>query len=423
MLWQKQSAVITASIPVTLVWLCIAALPFGRSAEVPNIIMAVSGVALMIGRGPAFFWYGTGRQLTILFLFFWLPMAISLAGAVDPGGSLQTVLLYPRFYFSGLFMVATLSQPKVQQRLLAGLAWLLVFWVTDALAQVVIGYDLFGFKLFPARLNGIFGEYHLRFGIVLGALAALLFVHARRRWNRTAQTLALVATVVAVLLSGSRAAWIMVAVAIVGRLAITRRDSRQPVWKPLVAAVALLVTVLPIAYYKVPGFPDRVQRSLLILKGDRHSVDEALSLRLPIWATSIRMIEANPVFGVGVRGYRYAYPQYARPGDVFVAPDRKTGANYAHQELLEAASETGVIGVSGFVLFMAGLARMWWRSDAMRRRAMEPYGLVLLAALFPLNTHMAVYSSFWGQIIWWTAAIYCACGETSNDAAAAVGKG
>ncbi len=422
MSWQNKRAAITASIPVVLAWLCVAAQPFGRSAEVPNVIMAVWGIALMIRRGPALFWYGPGRQFTILFLLFWLPMVISLAGAVDPGGSLQTALLYPRFYFSGLFMVVTLSRTKVQQRLLAGLAWLLAFWVADAMAQVVIGYDLLGFKTFPARLNGIFGEYHLRFGIVVSALSALLFVHAERQWTRAAQTLVLVVTAGAVLLSGSRAAWIMLTVAIVGVTAIAWRTSRQAAWQPLIVAMTVLVIAMPIAYYKVPGFSDRVQRSLLLLKGDRHSVNEAISLRLPIWLTSIRMIEANPVFGVGVRGYRYAYPQYARPGDVFVSPDRKMGANYAHQELLEAASEAGVIGVTGFVLFLAGLMQMWRWSDVTRRRAMEPYGLVLLAALFPINTHLAVYSSFWGQIIWWVVAIYCACRETSGDGAAAVGK-
>jgi hypothetical protein len=32
----------------------------------------------------------------------------------------------------------------------------------------------------------------------------------------------------------------------------------------------------------------------------------------------------------------------------------------------------------------------------------------LLAAYFPFNTHMAIYSSFWSQIVWWLIALYCA---------------
>jgi len=414
---QNEAAGIEAWIPVVLVWLCLAGLPFGRSVEVPNIIMAIWGIVLMVKRGPAFFWHGAGRWLSVLFLLFWLPMAASLAGAVDPRASLQTVLLYPRFYFAGLFIVATLSRSWAQERLLRGLAWLLAFWVADALVQAVVGYDLFGFKYFPTRANGIFGAHHLRLGVVLGPLAALLFVHAARRWSRSAQALVLAATAVTVLLSGSRAAWIMLAVAILGQLAIAWRETRRVPWKPMVVAAVVVMVLAPVAYYKVAGFSERIQRSLLILKGDRQSVDEAISLRLPIWTTSIRMIEHHPLFGVGVRGYRYAYPQYAQPGDVFVAPDGETGANYAHQELLEAASEAGAIGLIGFVLFLAGLLGMWRRAHAPRRRTMEPYGLALLAALFPLNTHMAVYSSFWGQIIWWLVALYCACAETEDVSA------
>jgi hypothetical protein len=39
---------------------------------------------------------------------------------------------------------------------------------------------------------------------------------------------------------------------------------------------------------------------------------------------------------------------------------------------------------------------------------MLPYALCLLAAYFPFNTHMAIYSAFWSQIVWWLIALYCA---------------
>jgi hypothetical protein len=52
---------------------------------------------------------------------------------------------------------------------------------------------------------------------------------------------------------------------------------------------------------------------------------------------------------------------------------------------------------------MAGL-----RAPAKTRRIMLPYALCLLAAYFPLNTHMAIYSSFWSQTVWWLIALYCA---------------
>ncbi|HEY6544716.1 MAG TPA: O-antigen ligase family protein, partial [Dokdonella sp.] len=34
--------------------------------------------------------------------------------------------------------------------------------------------------------------------------------------------------------------------------------------------------------------------------------------------------------------------------------------------------------------------------------------LSLLAMTFPLNTHLAFYSAWWGLLFWWLIALYCA---------------
>ncbi len=48
------------------------------------------------------------------------------------------------------------------------------------------------------------------------------------------------------------------------------------------------------------------------------------------------------------------------------------------------------------------------RAPAYMRRWLLPYALCLLVAFFPVNSHMAIYSSFWSQIVWWLIALYCA---------------
>lgn len=42
-----------------------------------------------------------------------------------------------------------------------------------------------------------------------------------------------------------------------------------------------------------------------------------------------------------------------------------------------------------------------------RANARAP-GLALLAMCFPLNTHLAFYSAWWGLLFWWLLALYCA---------------
>ena len=107
------------------------------------------------------------------------------------------------------------------------------------------------------------------------------------------------------------------------------------------------------------------------------------------------MIDAHPVNGVGIRGFRDAYAQYAAKDDFWLAHGQK-GALHAHQIVLEILSETGLVGL---VLWLMGLAlaiRAWrWSLPAARTRARVP-ALALVVTAFPLNTSLAFYSTFWG---------------------------
>ena len=89
----------------------------------------------------------------------------------------------------------------------------------------------------------------------------------------------------------------------------------------------------------------------------------------------------------------------ARPG--------ATGpAQHAHQIVLEILSETGAIGL---LLWLAGAALAWraWRyaTPEARDRA-RPAMLALGVTVFPFNTHLAFYSTFWGGLTLLLAALY-----------------
>ena len=138
-----------------------------------------------------------------------------------------------------------------------------------------------------------------------------------------------------------------------------------------------------------------------------------------IWHASARMIAAHPLSGVGVRGFRYAYPAYADPGDDFVNAKTDEGAYHAHQLALEVLSETGAIGLLFWIAGATCAIRAWRRAGVRtRERAFAP-GLALAAMCFPLNTHLAFYSAWWGLLFWWLLALYCAAlgAEDDRDAA------
>src|SRR5690606_37426065 len=81
-------------------------------------------------------------------------------------------------------------------------------------------------------------------------------------------------------------------------------------------------------------------------------------------------------------------------------------ALHAHQIVLEILSETGFLGL---LCWLAGAALAWraWRyaGDAAREHA-RPAMLALVVTVFPFNTHLAFYSTFWGGLTLLLAALY-----------------
>jgi O-antigen ligase len=147
------------------------------------------------------------------------------------------------------------------------------------------------------------------------------------------------------------------------------------------------------------------------LHGTDQSIDTALSGRLDIWHASVEMIAAHPVNGVGVRGFRYAYPHYAPADDHFLTAEScgvGEGACHPHQLVLEILTETGVLGLSLWLAAVVLAWRMWRRVGAAARTRAFPVTLALGVMLFPLNTHLAFYSAWWGLLFAWLLGLWCA---------------
>jgi O-antigen ligase len=145
---------------------------------------------------------------------------------------------------------------------------------------------------------------------------------------------------------------------------------------------------------------------------DKQLINRALSSRLPIWETGVEMYLDNPVNGVGARGFRYAYNDYAADGDIYVDKDRGIGAYHSHNLIIEIASETGTIGLIGFLIFCIYFTSVWLKAEKQCRFAASPFALALFVALFPFNTHFAFYAGAWTQVMFWLlslmlASLYC----------------
>ena len=396
------------TLAVLLVWSCLLVQPIGRLVELPVVVMALGGVYLLVRRWPEIRDDAATRWYATAFLLAWIPVVVSLVDAVNAEATLRIVVNHLRFAFGGVFIVYALGSPRAHDRFLALCAWVLLAWVADGLVQVLIGRDVFGFAAPPGRINALFGEEGLAYGILLGVLCPLLWEHATRRWARWQVGAVVLATLAAVLVAGARSAWINVAViAFAYGIVLWRRRRRFPA-SLLAGAVVGAALVVAILWSGSDRFSSRLENAIGALTGDTPVMEDAIGHRLWIWRGAVNMIEDNLGTGVGAGGFRYAFARYADANDPFVNADPPINPYHSHQLWLQVSSETGMVGVVGLLALLVLLAALAARAPPAARRLMLPYGLCLVAAYFPFNTHMAIYSSFWSQIVWWLIALYCA---------------
>ena len=383
---------------------------------------ALAGLVKLVAsrfRGGDALLSGPAWALTsVLFFAYWLPEAFSALDALDRGRALREALVDLR-YLPFLWIVASaVASDAGRRRTFNGLAIIVGIWTLDALAEAVIGTSplfwlidqgkqaISGRGMCTAeevaaadRLSGVLGPCNLKLGIVLASLSPFALDAASRSFGRVGWLLAAVAVGIAIMLAGSRASWLTYG------LVLLWTGWRLLGWKRLAGIFLLGALTLGVAALLSPTLGERLQRSAVVLNGTEQGVDHALSGRTRIWSAALCMAREHPVNGVGARGFREAFPACdPEPGQIAAWG---TGvAFHAHQIVLEVLSETGGLGL---LLWLAGVALAWraWRyADTHARENARPAMLALAVSLFPLNTHLAAYSTFWGGVLLLLAALY-----------------
>jgi len=412
-----------------LVIIILALFPVGRSAEVPLALLALIGLKVFIEKIKDRSWEKASLFFSLFFLCLWIPIVISAPDSYKIGKTTSLAIEYLRFFFAGLAVLKYCFTSKSFKLINTCSLLIVSFWIFDALVQYFFGKDLFGYVYIPQRLNGLFGE-KIKLGLFLPVYSSFIFIFLYEKKHLLLSALLHILCVIVLLLAGSRGGWIMYGVVLLGFLAYKWRNDLRMLAISIGVLIACLMSISTVLYYTSDGFEARMDTTLEIFKGDEQSIDRAISMRLPIWKTAVAMIDAHPVNGVGARAFRYAYSEYAEEGDMwltqgFVKEDKTQGAYHSHQMQLEILSETGTVGGLFFLAAMAGLIWYWFSRSEYQKLLMLPYALGLAALFFPLNTHYALYSSAWAQVIYWFVPLYFAAGavqEPLPDAATATAQ-
>ncbi len=382
-------------------------------------ILALGALVLRRFRGgTALLSHEAWALTTVLFLSYWLPELISSPDAINPKRALRESLLDLR-YLPFLWLVAIAVASERGRRLtFGGIGVIVAAWALDAIVQALAGtspmfFALDGLKRLVSenglcsaqdvatldRLSGVLGPCNLKLGLVLASLSPFVLHGVAARFGALGWYVAAAAVGMVILMAGARAAWLTYG------LVLVFSGWRLLGWKRLGLTLAFGSVSLVALGLGSPQVRERLERTTQAMSADAAGVDIALSGRTRIWSAAWCMIEKHPINGVGTRGFRTAFAD-CDPSPEVEAEWGEGAAYHAHQIVLEVLSETGAIGL---LLWLSGVAMAWraWRfaTVAARDRA-RPAMLALAVTIFPLNTHLAFYSTFWGGLTLLLAALY-----------------
>ncbi len=287
---------------------------------------------------------------------------LSAARSAYPFGSLQEALTIS-VYASGFVLAWGLTTTPTRRR------WLVASFVTVACLMGLYGFvQWFGLGRLPEGLIGRLSSTYYNpnhYGGFLDLLTPFvlsLFLHAKTRLAKLGYGGLAALLLANVALTFSRGTWLAVALAAGGVLVSFIRRSPSAQLKALLKAglvggfLVLLTVIAGVAYApRETGYGLRWRiTTLLDLRHDPNVAGRWLIAR-----SSLNVTAKHPWLGVGPGNLVYALPQY-RPAEARTVAQRQLHGlvNYAHNDYLQVASESGLLALLAFLGFwFAVLAR------------------------------------------------------------------
>lgn len=366
--------------------------------NVPFALMALLGLYRLIRSHASVPAYAETRFYCRLFLSLWIPMAVAFMDPVNLERTAQTVWPYLRFLLAGIYILYGMRERNPRSLIENTFFIIITVWSLDAVLQFLTGRNIFGYPYVNGvHITGMFYP-ELTIGHVLAGVSALYFDSLRQRSRgRRWVWLLLIPLIMVVFLCGRRSIWFMFAVNAFGyfayRFYLTEFRKRFVIQALLIFVVA--GAVVSALYLTQEPVQQRVTKTMDLFSTDMEDIDRATSRRVDTWRTSWRMFRDNWINGVGPRGFRYVYSDYADPDFRFY----ETSVTHPHMVILEILAESGIIGLAGYILFLCFLASMARRY--LHNETCFACFIGVFAATVPVNSHVAFYGSYWSSILWW----------------------
>ncbi len=366
-------------------------LPFSRYTELPLLVLSLLGIYGAVKQLTSLAKMPQFKILSLVFASYFLMVIISAIDSYWQQKSFMVALASLRFYFAGIALLLYVDRKDIPW-LFNMTSWLVLFWAADALLQYFTGVDVIGRASYPGRLNGVFGEHHVKLGPLL-ALALPVVMIALRNFPSFLRWISVLLLIVVIILSGTRSAWIMMLFTL---LAYWFHHVKQRRWQLLLKTSVIAAVIVSVLWFSSTDFQQRINRSLAIFSTSQSAIDFALADRLSIWQTSLSMIKEHPINGIGAHAFRKAYPNYADIDDVWQAQGGV--AMHAHHWVLEILAETGIIGL--IIILFALYKLIDFIKNNYHKHYSWAFMIAIISAFLPITSTYSLFASFWSICIW-----------------------
>jgi O-antigen ligase len=150
-------------------------------------------------------------------------------------------------------------------------------------------------------------------------------------------------------------------------------------------AIAVVLAALAVGFISAQGRERQtLQGAALTARVD----DASLDLRMDMWGRAYRILADHPVAGTGLGTFPWAYASYDREGEWL-------GTLQAHNDFLQLATETGVVGI-GLLIALTAIFGWGVIAPALGRAGVTPpwTNAALVAAVFAMLVHSVIEFNF-----------------------------
>lgn len=276
---------------------------------------------------------------------------LSVGWALDRQIALQEVpILISLFLTSVVVAAAVVERPSIVRPLFWAYSLSAAVTAVVGLAKYFSGGVPTGTNDRVAALQGQSVAYFAAY--LLPALIFCIFELVENRRVIVSAAIAL-ASAAAILVSGTRAAWLAVGVVVVALVLPRIRPGRR------IAAIGIALGLTVVAL-QIPGL------SKVVLERAAIAVSTGGAGRTDIWTVGLTIYETAPLSGVGIGNFPVAYtPELVRESNVGVYSANNPAGRAPHNIVIGTLGELGPIGFGLLILTILPLVfRRGWGPDA-----------------------------------------------------------